>query len=133
MRVETRKKFSPCPSPKLKKFVVVGIPMVEMTPSFPGVTTPRETAVDSQEDQEQVVQVAVDQERDVLAVVAQAAAPVAVAPAAARWATMGSPEASVRQRPVPASNSLPFNEPKCWEWPEKSPRMLHFTRHTLLA
>ena len=112
--------------------------MVEMTPSFPGVTTPRETAVDSQEDQEQVVQVAVDQERDVLAVVAQAAeaqaaAPVVVAPAAARWVTMGSPEASVRQRPVPVSSSLPFNEPKCWEWPEKSPRMLHFTRHTLLA
>ena len=135
MQVEIRKRSSTFPSPKLKKFAVVGNPAVEMTPSSPGVMIPRATKVDSQKDQEQVAQVAVDQEPGDRAVVAlaaggQAVGPVAVAPAAAPWVAMGSPEVSVRRRPVRVSNSLPFSELKCLEWPVKSPRMLHFTRHT---
>ena len=135
MQVEIRKKSSPSPSPKLKKFAVVGIPVVEMTPSSPGVMIPRATKVDSQADREQGAQVAADQVAGDRAVVApaagvQAVGPVAVAPAAAPWVAMGSPEVSVRQRPVRVSNSLPFSELKCLEWPVKWPRMLHFTRHT---
>ena len=131
MQVEIRKKSSPSPSPKLKKFAVAGIPVVEMTPSSPGVMIPRATKVDSQADREPGGLAVVARAAGALAAGALAAGgPVAVAPAAAPWVTMGSPEVSVRRRPVRVSNSLPFSELKCLEWPVKSPRMLHFTRHT---